>query len=207
LNYATTQGAAHGRSPHQRPVADTSRAHRDAATVTHAGGVADPTRFAHPRRIADSRRITANGDELMTISAESVTHPDAASAGDARLPFDGYDRLNAEKVVKGLSDHSQVELEAVESYERSHKDREPVLNKLRYMRGSEPFSGYDALSVDEILAALEEADMETIKKVRAYERKFANRALVLEEVARVHQARRAAQPASAPPAYTPTSYE
>jgi hypothetical protein len=37
-----------------------------------------------------------------------------------------------------LSEHSQVELEAVESYERSHKDRGPVLAKLHYMRGREP---------------------------------------------------------------------
>lgn len=143
----------------------------------------------------------------MTTSTKAARDVQPVSTGEAQLPFAGYDRLNATKVVKGLSDHSQVELEAVETYERSHKDREPVLNKLRYMRGSEPFPGYDAMSVEEILAALEKADMETIKRVRGYERKFANRALVLEEVVRVHQARRAAQTASAPPAYQPTSYE
>ena len=65
-------------------------------------------------------------------------------------------------------DHSQIELEAVESYERSHRGREAVLNKLRYLRGREPFAGYDAMSVDEILAALEEADLATIKRVRGY---------------------------------------
>jgi len=109
------------------------------------------------------------------------------------------------KVVGALSDHSQVELEAVESYERSHKDREPVLNKLRYMRGSEPFAGYDALSTEEISATLKEADVETLKRVRGYERKFANRHRVLEEVASLHQERRAAEPATAPPAYQPMS--
>jgi hypothetical protein len=143
----------------------------------------------------------------MTTAAKPVGDAQAVSTGEAQLPFAGYDRLNTTKVVRGLSDHSQVELEAVESYERSHKDREAVLNKLRYMRGSEPFPGYDALSVEGILAALEEADMETIKKVRGYERKFANRGLVLEEVARVQRERRAGEPASASPAYQPTSYE
>ena len=58
-------------------------------------------------------------------------------------------------MIDGLSDHSQIELEAVESYERSHKTDEPVLDKLRYMRGSEPLPGYDALSVEEIVTALE----------------------------------------------------
>jgi hypothetical protein len=134
-----------------------------------------------------------------------MTIPQAHSAGGAQLPFAGYDRLDARRVNQGLSDHSQVELENVESYERSHKGREAVLNKLRYLRGSEPFPGYDAMSVEEILAALPEADMATIKKVRGYERKFANRPQVMEEVVRVHRQRRKAEPAIAAPAYQPVS--
>jgi hypothetical protein len=55
---------------------------------------------------------------------------------------------------------------------------------VRYMRGREPLPGYDALTVKEIVGALEEADLATIRKIRAYERKFANRRDVLEEVAR-----------------------
>ena len=49
------------------------------------------------------------------------------------------------------------------------------MDKLRWMRGSEPMPGYDALSVEEIVTALSAADSTTIKKVRSYERKFANR--------------------------------
>jgi hypothetical protein len=134
-----------------------------------------------------------------------MTFPQAQSAEGAQLPFAGYDRLDARRVNEGLSDHSQVELGNVESYERSHKGREAVLNKLRYLRGSEPFPGYDAMSVEEILAALTEADMATIKKVRGYERKFANRSQVLDEVVRVHRQRRKAEPAIAAPAYQPIS--
>jgi hypothetical protein len=143
----------------------------------------------------------------------STTESSAGQAGDAPgdpaaeagLPFAGYDRLDARQVIDGLHDRSQIELEAVESYERSHRDREPVLDKLRYMRGSEPVPGYDALSSDEVVTALEEADLATIKKVRGYERKFANRPGVLEEVVRVHHRRLANRPASAPPAYQPMS--
>ena len=134
-----------------------------------------------------------------------MTISQADSPAEAQLPFTGYDRLDARRVNEGLSDHSQVELRAVESYERSHKGREAVLNKLRYLRGSEPFPGYDAMSVEEILAALPEADLATIKKVRGYERKFANRSQVLEEVVRVHGQRRKAEPAIAAPAYQPVS--
>ncbi len=129
----------------------------------------------------------------------------AGSAKEARLPFAGYDGLDHRQVMNGLSDHSQVELEAVERYERSHKDRERVLDKLRYMRGSEPLPGYDALGVEEILAVLGEADLATIKKVRAYERKFANRPGVLEEVVRVLHRWRETHPATASPAYQPLS--
>jgi hypothetical protein len=151
--------------------------------------------------------LSALRDRLSSrdASAQSTGDSQGDPAAEARLPFAGYDRLDHKQVTKGLSDHSQIELEAVEIYERSHKDRESVLNKLRYMRGREPLPGYDALSVEEIVAALEEADLATIKKVRGYERKFANRSQVSEEVVRVHRLRQATQPASAAPGYQPTS--
>ncbi len=129
----------------------------------------------------------------------------AKAVGEDELPFAGYDSLDNHDVVHGLSDHSQVELEAVESYERAHQNRVPVLDKLRWMRGREPLPGYDALSVEEIEAALEDADLATIKKVRAYERKFANRRDVLETVVRVFGRRQAAKPTSAAPSYQPMS--
>jgi hypothetical protein len=109
-------------------------------------------------------------------------------------PVPGYVRLKERDVVRELSQHSQTELQAIEEYERAHKNRGPVLAKLRYLRGNEPLRDYDAISVEEILDALETADVETVKKVRGYERKFANRRDVLEAVDRVHRTRRDAQP-------------
>lgn len=138
-------------------------------------------------------------------SAQSTGDSQGDPVVEARLPFAGYDRLDDRQVMKGLSDHSQIELEAAEIYERSHKDRKPVMDKLRFMRGREPLPGYDALSVEEVLAAVEEADLATIKRVRGYERKFANRSKVLEEVVRVHHRRQATEPASAAPGYQPVS--
>jgi hypothetical protein len=145
-------------------------------------------------------------------SAESRSFGDAqqgpgeeAPGEEARLPFAGYDRLDERQVVHGLSDHSQIELEAIESYERSHESRQPVLDKLRWMRGREPLPGYDARGVEEIVAALEDADLGTLWKVRAYERKFANRPAVLEAVVQVHHRRVAVRPPSAAPAYQSAS--
>jgi hypothetical protein len=106
-------------------------------------------------------------------------------------PFAGYDKLKDKEVVASLSDHSQVELAEVESYERSHQDRHVVFDKLRWMRQDEPLPGYDALDVDGVIAALDKADVDTIKRVRGYERKFGTRRDVLDEVARLHRERRA----------------
>jgi hypothetical protein len=127
------------------------------------------------------------------------------SAGETGLPFAGYDRLDDRQVVHGLSEHSQIELDAVESYERSHQNRAAVLDKLRWMRGREPLPGYDALEVEEIVAVLGDTDLATIKRVRAYERKFANRPAVLDEVVRVHHRSLADRPAHPKPGYQPMS--
>jgi hypothetical protein len=104
-------------------------------------------------------------------------------------PVAGYAKLKAKEVVASLSDRSQVELARIEGYERDHEAREPVLDKLRWMRQKEPLSGYDAMDVDEAIAALEPADLATLKRVRGYERKFRARRDVLNEVARLHSER------------------
>jgi predicted ester cyclase len=120
-------------------------------------------------------------------------------------PFSGYDRADEMELVRELHLHSQAELERIEAYERSHKSRTRVLNKLHYLRQSEPIPGYDDLSVEEIAAAVEDADLATIKNVRAYERKFHNRPIVQEAV---EAARRRHEDEHAPDAagYHATSY-
>jgi hypothetical protein len=110
---------------------------------------------------------------------------EAASANEHSLPIPGYERLDKKEITDRLSQLSQVELGTVEAYERAHAGRPAVLDKLRYMRGSEPLPGYDALSPQAIATALSGADAETVKAVRDYERKFAHRPQVLQEAARV----------------------
>jgi len=111
--------------------------------------------------------------------------PAAAGSEDDRLPISGYDQLGEKQVSDQLAQLSQVELAAVEDYERAHGSRPVVLDKLRYMRGSEPLPGYDTLTTEQIAEALAGADAETVRAVRDYERKFAHRQSVLEEAARV----------------------
>ena len=111
--------------------------------------------------------------------------PAGREGGEAKFPIRHYDRLNAKRVNEKLPQHSQIELEAIETYERSHKDRPSVLAKLRYMRTSEPLPDYDTLSPEQISQALAGADAETVRAVRDYERKFGHRREVLKEAARV----------------------
>src|SRR5215211_1802162 len=110
---------------------------------------------------------------------------EASSQDTHQRPISGYDRLDDKQVGARLHEVSQVELAAVETYERSHKNRPEVLDKLRYMRTSEPLPGYDALSPEQIAQALAGADAEAVKAVRDYERKFGHRKQVLDEAARV----------------------
>jgi hypothetical protein len=105
-------------------------------------------------------------------------------------PVAGYDSLKTKEVIASLSSHSQVELARIDSYERSHQERRVVFDKLRWLRQDEPLPGYDALSSEEVVAALDTADLAAIKRVRGYERKFHARREVLDEVDRLHQERR-----------------
>ena len=101
------------------------------------------------------------------------------------VPIPGYDRLSGKEVGDRLSQLSQAELATVETYERAHGDRPAVLNRLRYMRDTEPLPGYDTLTPEQIAEALAGADAKAVKAVRDYERKFQHRRSVLDEAARV----------------------
>jgi hypothetical protein len=117
--------------------------------------------------------------------SERGTQAQTNSPDEHPVPITGYDQLSAKQISDQLSRLSQVELAAVESYERAHEGRPIVLDKLRYVRGSEPLPGYDALTTEQIAEALAGSDAETVKAVRDYERKFQHRQSVLSEVARV----------------------
>ena len=135
---------------------------------------------------------------LDTIRGRRTTeeHPGDSTERRASAPFPGYDRIGSSELVRKLADHSQVELEAADAYERAHENRLPVLDKLHYLRGPEPLPGYDALEVDQVLEAIAAADDATLKKTRGYERKFARRPEVLDAIAELQRERRAALPAA-----------
>ena len=119
------------------------------------------------------------------------------SSDDADL-IERFDRLNERDAVNELGQLDQAALLAVEAFERSHRHRPAVLNKLHYLRQPEPLPGYDRLEPDAIADALGEADTPTIKLVREYERKMQRRPGVLKAISlALHEEaeRQAAKPA------------
>ena len=113
----------------------------------------------------------------------------AEASTDDQLPIPDYNDLSYREVVLKMPELSQVDLAAVEAYERSHEERPEVLAKLRYMRSSEPLPDYDSLSSEQIGEALADTDAATVKAVRGYERKFGDRPKVADEAKRVARER------------------
>jgi hypothetical protein len=110
-----------------------------------------------------------------------------AEAGD--LPIARYDKLTAAEITEKLPSLSQLELAKVDAYERKGQNRTTVLGKVATLLGSEPWPGYDELTVEEVkkaLAAIDGADER--KAVAKYERAHKNRSTVIG----------AAQPETAP---------
>ena len=67
----------------------------------------------------------------------------ASSPRAAALPLLGYDNLDHRAVGTRLDLLTHAELDAVETYERSHAGRQQVLDQLRAMRMREPLPSYD----------------------------------------------------------------
>ena len=125
--------------------------------------------------------------ERLGIRPRREAAADTTPLGDAPsaegLPIAGYDALGEKQVIAHFRELSQVELGEVEDYERSHRNRQPVLDKLRYMRSPEPVEGYDALASREVVRLLEDADAALVRAIRDYEGKFRRRHDVMSAAA------------------------
>ena len=147
----------------------------------------------HPLR--DLRDHLPHRDEP-EVAAETTT-------GSGPQPIPGYDEFSVAELMVEFHRHTQSELDACEQHERAHLNRKAVLDKLHYMHTRQPWEGYDDMPEEEILAVLRNADDETIKHVRDYERKFGRRPRIHDAAMELHHERLATHPAEAPPAYQP----
>jgi hypothetical protein len=67
--------------------------------------------------------------------AEGEVRGAGATSGD--LPIKRYESLNASEVVKQLPRLSEVDLGKVDAYERKHRNRKTVRNKIASLRGEQ----------------------------------------------------------------------
>jgi ferritin-like metal-binding protein YciE len=143
---------------------------------TGAGEAAQAAVGATKRAARQARKVPG------VAQAEGELKGAVASAGD--LPIDNYDALTADEIVKRLPQLSQIDLGKVDAYERRHESRSTVLDRVKGLRGDEPWPGYDELNATEVVAELGDAPDERLQTVRAYERSHKDRATVLRATER-----------------------
>jgi ferritin-like metal-binding protein YciE len=153
-------------------------------------GAADAAR-ATGKATAKAARTTGGKAKRTTRQARKVPgvaqaegQVKGAVASQSDLAIAGYDKLTAEEIVAKLSELSQIELAKVDSYERRHQNRTTVIDRVKSLRGDEPWPGYDELTVSELQTALDKADEDRLKAARAYERAHKARAGVLNATER-----------------------
>ncbi len=152
-----------------------------AADATRAAGRATKTAA---KQTGEKAKRTTRQARKVPGAARAEGTVKGAVAGEQDLPIARYDGLTADEVVARLPDLSQVDLAKVAAYERKGENRSTVLGRIDTLSGSEPWSGYDDLTVSEVRSALAGAADSRVRAAREYERAHKNRAGVLEATER-----------------------
>ena len=151
-----------------------------ADAVREAGEAATDTARATSAR---AKRTTRQARKVPGVAqAEGQIKGAVASEGD--LAIARYDKLTAEEITGKLAELSQIDLAKIDSYERKNQNRTTILSRVTWLRGDEPWAGYDELTADEVQAVLSEGDDDRAEQVRSYERSHKNRAGVLKAAER-----------------------
>ncbi len=149
-------------------------------------GAADAVRAA-ARTVEDSvdtvvkqTKRTARQARKVPGVAQVEGEVKGAMADEGDLPIQGYDDLTAAEIADRLTGLSQIDLAKIDAYERKNDNRTTVLSRTATLRGSEPWPGYDELTVDEVEKVLGKTDdPDKLKTVRDYERAHKNRSTVI----------------------------
>jgi len=160
------------------------------AVLTRAGQEPVYERAGRVRRLrAELAESVQEGREAARIVADTARRVPGVDALQGRLrgaavrapelPIADYDALNVAKVTARLAELSQAELRTVARYERRHRKRTTVLERIASLQKDEPWAGYDALTATQAIKRLREADAHTRARVRDYEGRHRQRDTVL----------------------------
>jgi ferritin-like metal-binding protein YciE len=143
------------------------------------GEAVDATKKTARKTSAATKRTARQARKVPGV-AQVEGQVKGAVAAEDDLAIADYDSLTVEEINGRLSSLSQIDLAKIDSYERRHQDRTTILNRVSTLRGSEPWPGYDELTVSEVQTALAEGDDELVDRARSYERAHKDRAGVLQ---------------------------
>jgi ferritin-like metal-binding protein YciE len=141
--------------------------------------VAEDAKETAQKTATRAKRATTRQARKVPGMTEAEGAVKGAFASEEDLAIPDYDSLTADEIVEKLPQLSQIDLAKIEAYERKHGSRTTILNRISALRGDEPWSGYDDMTAEEIVKRLRDADEETAKRVRAYERSHKSRTSVL----------------------------
>ena len=158
---------------------------RTTGAAEAVGEAADAAKKTARKTSAATKRTARQARKVPGV-AQAEGQVKGAVASEDDLAIAGYDALTVEEVTGRLAGLSQIDLAKIDSYERRHQDRTTILSRVSTLRGSEPWPGYDDLTVSEVQAVLAEADDERVTQTRSYERAHKNRAGVLNATEREH---------------------
>ena len=158
----------------------------DASTTGAAetvGEAVEATKRTARQTSATTKRVARQARKVPGV-AQVEGQVKGAVADEDDLAIPRYDSLTVDEINAKLTSLSQIDLAKIDSYERRHQDRTTILNRVSTLRGSEPWAGYDELTVSEVQTALAQADDELVERTRSYERAHKNRAGVLKAIER-----------------------
>lgn len=103
---------------------------------------------------------------------------------EEELAIADYDGLTADQIAHKLPALSQKELRQLERYEMKNRHRSTVLNRIEELLGDEPWTGYDDMTVEEILPRMRSLDPDEREELAAYESRHKQRRSILAAAAR-----------------------
>jgi hypothetical protein len=145
------------------------------ARISTSAGAPSTRKQSTTRKQTTTRRTPRRA----TSPAATAQLATAVGMGVTTWSSDGYDSLTAAEIVEKLPGFSQQDLREVGIYEQAHQARRTVLERIESLRGAEPVSGYDQLTVPEVQAQLSAGDEALATLVRDYERSHKKRDGVL----------------------------
>jgi ferritin-like metal-binding protein YciE len=101
--------------------------------VARAIGDDETAELARSHRADEERMLAALRREIPELASATLVEREAPAATNGNLPIPGYDTLNAGQVIRRLPRLSTADLRRVADYERAHRNRSGVLNRIEVL--------------------------------------------------------------------------